>query len=754
MDKRVSESDLDADEKRRHWAPLSSLDSELRETLRTFWRHKWTITGIMALLTGLAVLYVQTSTPRYTAELQVVFENKTGPLFDFQAAVAGAPQDESSILTELEVLKSRTLAKRVIDDLKLDQDPEFNASLRPESQLQTFLRETLGFEFSAEEPKQDQSETWLTAEELRDIETNAMIDAVLSNIEASQIPRSRAVNITFTSESPRTAARVLNTISEQYLVARLEDKYANAQRASQWLAERIQKLRHEVEASEAEIEAYRKQHGLFEGKQVPLVTEHVSDLNAKLTDATIERRAAESQLAQVQALLNSENAIESAAQVLDSPLIQGFRSQELELERKAAEMGENLGLRHPAMIQLQAETTRLRERVKAEIAKIVLRAKNEVLVARGREQALQRDLEAVKVDLSDANQSAIGLRTLERESEANKLLLEQFLSAFMTANAQEDMRAQVPDARIISPAPLPSKPSYPRKVFIVAVALIGSALFGCLVALALESLDAGFRSAEQVEAATDLPVLAHVPMLTNSKAQGDRPETYVLKHMESAYAEAIRSLATRLLLAFPGTPPKVIVLTSAEPDEGKTTIGLSFVRMQAAMGRRTLFIDADFRRSPIASRFPELSEEPGLHEVLSDKVSFFDAIQSDPGSGAHIIVAGNGSTDRKVLADGSRLEVLIDELRSEYDAIVIDAPPALALAEGQVIPTVADATLLVIRWGKTRKRVVRYTLNQIYQFGIAVEGVLLNMVDVRKQAYYGYGDASYYRGKAAKYYSS
>jgi len=709
--------------------------------------------GVVVLLTGIAVLYVQTATPRYTAELQVVFENKTGPLFDFQAAVAGAPQDEASILTEIEVIRSRKLADRVIKALQLDQDPEFNGKLRPPSALSTFFKDTLGLDLFPAKAPNEFDPTQLTVEELRDKENNKIIDALLEDVQAKQIPRSRAVVINFTSESPRTAARVLNTLSELYLVARLEDKFDNAQRASSWLAGRIQVLREKVEASEREIEAYRKRHGLFEGRATSLVTEHVSDLSSKLTDATIERRAAEARLAQVRNL-RSADSVDTAVQVLDSKLIERFREQELELERKEAELGQSLGARHPAMIQLQAERQRFREKLQAEIGKIVQRAENEVVVARGREAALQRDLSSVKGDMVQSNQASIGLRALEREADANKLLLEQFLASFMQASAQEDMRAQLPDARVVSPAVMPDKPSYPRKVFVVMIAFLGSILVGGLFALTLESLDAGFRSAEQIEAVTELPVMAHVPLLTTTKGGGERPETFILKRPDSAYAEAIRSLRTRLLLAFGDRPPQVLVLTSAEPDEGKSTLGLSLVRAQAQADRRTLLIDADFRRSRLTTRITGISDQPGLYEVLSGQATAEDAIQSDPASLADLMVSGSSSADRKVLGDAARLEGLLATLRSRYDLIVIDAPPALALAEGQVIPMVADATLLVVRWGKTRKRVVRYTMDQLTRFGMPLHGVVLNMVDVRKQAYYGYGDAGYYYGKRAKYYTS
>jgi capsular exopolysaccharide synthesis family protein len=250
-----------------------------------------------------------------------------------------------------------------------------------------------------------------------------------------------------------------------------------------------------------------------------------------------------------------------------------------------------------------------------------------------------------------------------------------------------------------------------------------------------------------------MPVLAHVPTLSPTRAGGLDVAAYVLKRPDSAFAEAIRSIFTRLLLAQSDQPPQVVLLLSAEADEGKSTIALSIARQQAQGGRRVVLVDSDFRRSRLAHRVAGLEPKPGLSELLTGKASVDEIIQADPKSSANVVVAGETALDNFDLAGSPVFRDFLDDLRRRYDLVVVDAPPVLALTDAHVVAALADATVMVIRWGKTRRRVARYAIAQISRFGGRINGVALSMVDVRRMAGYGYGDSGYYYGKAAKYYT-
>jgi uncharacterized protein involved in exopolysaccharide biosynthesis len=268
------------------------------DLLKIFLRRKWIFFWTIFFITGLCAILAFTLTPRYTASLQLYFEADNPAIVDFEAALSGQPQDEATIMSEIEVLKSRRLAQRVINKLSLDQDSEFNPELLPENfarRVKDFLARLLaklpltGGGLGA----RNASEWDLTDEQLRSLKNERVVDEVLDRLSAEPMDRSRVATVSFTSENPVTAAYGVNALAEFYLVERLESRFENARRASNWLSQRVQELREEVETSETQVEEYRKKHNLLQGAQTSLVTEQISDLNGQLTDAKIQRAEAE-----------------------------------------------------------------------------------------------------------------------------------------------------------------------------------------------------------------------------------------------------------------------------------------------------------------------------------------------------------------------------------------------------------------------------------------------------------------------------
>jgi polysaccharide biosynthesis transport protein len=729
-------------------------DIDLAEVLRILWRRRIVILGSIAAIVGLMAAYVFTVEPHYTTEAMILIDGKVSPVLDFQAAVTGQPQDEASVISEIEVIKSRTLAWRVIRKTGLDSRSEFNEKLREENPVVVFVKGMLpeGLLWQTEDKKLRD----LPEERRQEFGQQKIIDKFMSLLDARQIPRSRAVLVEFTSKSPEVAADVVNSIAELYLTARLEDKFENAKRANTWLSARMTELREDLENAEWTVEEYRRQHELFRTDRGTLLENQIADLNTRLTDATIGRQAAEANLADARRLLRSprQTEVETASEVLKSPLVQRFREEELLLERKEAEMSEQFGARHPLMIQLQAEKKRLKEKLRLEIGKIVSGLENEVQVVRGREAALNRDIQALKTQMVQANQASIGLDSLERNAEAKRLLLQKFMTAFMETSAQEDVGSQLPDARIISQAPIPDKPSFPKKALMLAIALVGATVVGVVSAFVLEHLDAGFRSAEQIEEATGLPVLAHVPIVHRTATGGQDLSCHVLRRPKSAFADAIRSVYTRLMLTPVEHSSKVVLLTSAVANEGKTTVALALARQQLQAGRRVVVVDADFCRSQMANRIPGIAPSPGLSDVLAGTATAKSVVQSDSDGTLDMIVAGTNKQKRMDIGDSTTLRGLLDELGRHYDIIIIDSAPILAVPDTHVFASLADATLMVISWGSTRRRVVCYALNQIARFGGQLHGVILSKVNVKKHASYGYGDSGNYYGDVAKYYEA
>jgi polysaccharide biosynthesis transport protein len=324
----------------------------------------------------------------------------------------------------------------------------------------------------------------------------------------------------------------------------MEDRLNNVKRASAWLTEQIQKLRNQAQQSEQEVENYRATHNLFESSRETLISKQIGELNSRLTDAEIERRTAEANVVQVRRLLNGAGSIDATPQVLRSELIRKLREDELALERREAQMAEEYGDRYPARIQLNAEKQRLQDKIRIEIERIARSLDVEAQLAHNREKSLQANLQNVKETMAQANAASIGLRTLERQADARKITLERMMGTLLQTSAEENAKSQTPDARIISSASVPEKPSFPRKNLLLFSGLLASAFAGVFLAFLGEHLDVGFRSAEEVEAACGPPVLAQVPIVRG----GAVPAAYALDRPRSAYAAANHAIYARLLM--------------------------------------------------------------------------------------------------------------------------------------------------------------------------------------------------------------
>lgn len=729
---------------------------DLGRTIKTIWRRKWIILAAITIITGGMVLYVETVTPRYTASLQILFDGNQNKPIDFEAAITGQPQDEASILGEIQVLKSRELAQRVIEALQLHNNPEFNpdmgrsgGSLDLTGKLAAIIGEWLPRSKSATDDSAGNGVS-LTEEQRTQMKQDAMIDIFLSQLSAEGIGRSRAIEVSFKSDNPITAAEVCNTLANLYLVSRLEDKFENARTASKWLAERADKLRAEVEQAERAAVDYRRANNLLQGERVTLLAERLGELNTKLTDATMQRSEAEANLAQVRRLASGTD-LASASQVLDSALYQRLREQQVQLERKEAEASD-LGASHPASILIRAEKATLSHNVDTEVRKVIRSLENKVEVARRREAAIEKEVRGAKEEMGSANSASVEVRSLERNVEANRLLLDKFMTAFTEQTAQQDANSQAPDARIISHAAIPIAPSFPMKILMITLAFVPSSLIGILLAFAAEMLDRGYRSATQVEHDLGLPVLSHIPQIKRGGEKREKLVATVLHNPASAYAEAIRSIYTRLMFAVPERQPKSLLFVSSEAGEGKTTIAVSVARMQARMGRKVVLLDADFRHSRIANIL-SLPLSGGTLDLLSGSKTVEEVIQEDASSSMHVIAAGNYSADYVDRLSQDQLLSVLRRLETLYDVVIIDAPPVCALIDAQVIATIADATLLVVRWGRTRRETVRYTADRLMAGGGNLVGVILSDVDVHKLAQYHYGDAGYYEGGSKKYYT-
>jgi succinoglycan biosynthesis transport protein ExoP len=720
------------------------VDLSLDELLRKLRRRKWLIVGFVALATLLTAVGSLLLTTRYTAIAEVLVADHPATGLDLAAAARGMPTDMAHMSSQVQVIASRNLASAVIDKLNLELDPEFNA-VKPKSIIRSFLDK-----LPIEQVKRQLGLTppVLNETAAKQLQRDSVVDAFLEDVSAEIVKTSRVIQIQFTSEDPAKAALIANSLADAYINQQLRTQYETIRRTMSWLNDRVDALRKEVKTADQAVEKFRSQSGLLQGARGErLSDQQISELSSQLMLARSRRAESEARLSQLRNLARSD-AMASLAEVVNSPLISTLITQETEVKRRMAQLSQEYGSRHPVLINAKAELQDLRAKIDLEVKRIVQSLQNEIAVATASEQSLQRSLEQFGARMSRTNSDEVTLRALERDADAARSTLEAFLQQAHQLNAQDTLRAQQPDVTLISYAPIPSQPSFPKRMLLVALAVVVSGLIAVVLVLILEQIDVGFRSSEQLEQAFGIPVLGSIPDLEHRRRNNKkRVARYVLEQPTSSFAEAIRRALTKLLHE---PTIRTVQVTSAEPGEGKTTLALNLAQTDARLGRRVLLVDADFRRSQVADVL-ELQKSPGLIDVLTERARFEHAVQTDK-SGADVLVAGGFERSASEMLVLRNIAPLLSSLREQYDLIIFDTPPVISLVDAEVVAGFVDRTILVVRWAGTRRSVVSHALNEIAAAGGTLGGVILSMVNVKEHALYSFGDSGQYHGRYKKYY--
>jgi capsular exopolysaccharide synthesis family protein len=521
-----------------------------------------------------------------------------------------------------------------------------------------------------------------------------------------------------------------------------------------------------VQVSEDAVEKYRAGNGLLRAQgaggpggpgAVTLTTQQMGQVSAEAVGAHTKYLDAQSRLAQLQRSgvtrgHNAEAAVRDSnlLEVMQSPVIQALRAQEADAQRREADLLSQYGDKFPKVINVRAELAGIRGKIQTEVDRIIDSLKNEIASQQNREQSLNAMLAKMKADAARNDIAEVQLHDLERQAQANRTLYEGFLTDFKQTQSQDSF--QQPDADIISHAAVPNLPSYPQKPVLILLSALTSLLVGVLLALVCENLDIGVRSMDQVRSHLKVHPLGMVPALGGvRRATGSRPEHEVIDRPLSAYAEAIRTIHTNLMLSDVDQRPRVVLVTSALPGEGKSTMAISLAQMVAGYGQRVIVIDGDLRR-PAIHRLAGVSQKPGLVDWLLNRAALEDVIYSTGPGGLDVIPAGAQPELPPNLLSSDRFKQLLRGLMERYDMVILDSAPVLAVSDTRVLATLAEKTLFVVRWASTSHKVATSALHQLFEAGAQVAGVALMAVDVKAHAKDGFTDSVLYAGRLREYY--
>jgi succinoglycan biosynthesis transport protein ExoP len=713
------------------------------ELFRKLWRHRGLVVGVTLAAVIVAALATVLMKPRYSAVSQVLVGIAEPNVANIPAVLKNIEANEETVQSEGYILQSRGLADQVVRRLALDQDPEFNPSLRQMSLPARVLHAAKDFvDHQVAEPvliaigQAPKASRPLSADERARRTADAVTSNLMDRIDVTPLKRSHVLSIDAQSENPEIAARIANTLADVYIEQQMVRKARAAQHATGWLDQQIAGLRQQVEQSERAVEEYRRQNGLYQTKVDTVTSQQVNELNTQLILAESEKATAEARLVQAKRVLHDPKAIDTLPQVVNSPLVQALKEKQVEMERNLAELSATYGPEHPKLLNLKAQLRDVRGKIAIEIKKVVDALQHEAQAAEARYQSLHGNLQKLQTQMGVMNDKAIRLRELERQAEANRTLLNNFLDRSKQTTAQEGMAE--PDATVISKASVPLRPSFPPTGMILLLGMVGGGLLGSLMALFFENLDRTFRTGEQVERATRLPALGMVP----AARMRERLVGLSRGHATSPFNDSIRNLHTRLMMSGSDQPPKVIMFTSAAPHEGKSRITVAMARLAAHTGRRVILVDCDWQR-PVLHTFFRRSVGPGVADLLSGDAKPEESVYRDQASGVHAIFAGNLARLDSDPQRFARLRLLLQTLAKHYDLVIVDSPPVLVGSEVMPLGRMMDRVAFVVKWGSTPREVVLNGLKQMFYARAKVAGVVLTQIDPKRYRRYGMGEITY-----------
>lgn len=720
-------------------------DSGISEYIRILMKRMWVIIACFVTIFSVVAIATLKTTPVYEASGTIAI-NKPDTTLNFQNSTTLSLDyyDPTELDTEVKILQSDLLAMQVIRELNLDRRSEFAGPPSTPASLEL-----------APDPLQSDP-----------ARASAMIAGFKGSLRVALSPNTRIIEVHYRSPDPQMSANVVNTLMQTYVENNFKARFESTMQASDWLSKQLVDLQMKVETSQEKLVRYQKEHEILGADEKQNITmEKLTELNKELTAAESERMDKEAlyrllESGDPDAVASSANAIEqSGSSDPGSVLLGSLRTREADLRVQIADLSTQFGPSYPKLHQLNSQLKEIDSQVQGEMKKIVAKVRGQYNAALQRENMLHAALDKQKQEANKLNESAIAYTLLKRDVDTNRQLYEGLLQKLKEAGVSAGLKSN--NFRIVDSArpPLaPVEPNIPRNLLLAAVLGLAS---GIGLAFLIDGLDNTVRTTEQAQLISGVASLGMIPLGSKSAREGPNAKRLVIASSKEAVelvtqvrpqsqmAESYRALRTSLLLSNLGAPPKVIVVTSALPQEGKTTTSINTAVVLAQKGVRVLLIDADLRR-PSIHKTLGMGPHSGLSNVLTGSMPLEQAItQSSILPNLFVLPAGTPPPNPAELLASSNMRDVLNELREHYDHIVVDTPPSLSVTDAVVLSPRADAVVLVIRSGQTTKQALRRSRDILLQVNAKVVGVLLNAVDLSSPDYYYYYE---YRGKYASYY--
>ena len=679
-------------------------------------KRRWTILVVFVCVFTVGALQTLTETPIYKATLQLLIERQAPRILAQPEGLSSEySSSEEFYQTHYKLLEGKALARKIVQKLDLKNNPYYSSifqSLPP----------------NADEAMKQRAE-------------ESLIAAIAGGITVTPVAKSSLVNISFSHPDPKFATTMVNTLAQGYIEQSLDLRFAASQEAEVWLKQKLVEGRKKLEDSEAKLNEYKRAHNIvgLDDKE-SITTQKLEKLNHDLLAAQTRRMEVETRFKEV-------SQGKSIYEMLNNPLITLMKGQEAKLMAEQSELSRKYGPDHPRMMQLNNELGATRSKLAVEMSQVVQAIKNEYNMAKAQEENLKKALEAQKSDTQDMSDRNIQYRVLLRDVETNRALYENMLKSLKATTATENL--PVINIRIVYPATVPGAPVSPNKPRSLTIAAaLGLALsFG--LALGLEGLDTTLKTPAEAEDWLQIPNLAMIPHLEFPSGQSDGeeiPPLLVNSNENQAASESYRGLRTSILFSSPDQSPRVLLVTSAMPLEGKSLTASNLAAVMAKAEQDVLLVDADMRR-PTLHKLLQVPAEPGLSNFLVGEVDELPLVATTVPN-LFLVPCGEIPPHPSELLGSDRMTKFLDLAQGRFGRIIIDSPPIMSVTDAVILGTRVDGVLLVIKAETTPRKAIAEARDQLLDVNAHILGTVLNDVSIKRPGYfyshYAYRDSSYY----------
>jgi uncharacterized protein involved in exopolysaccharide biosynthesis/Mrp family chromosome partitioning ATPase len=698
----------------------------LRRLMHMLRRRLWTFIGTFAAIVALGVIVTLLQPKVYQADAMVLLRSSGEKLAqrvtDQSTVEKGASVDgDAAISTEIQVITSLDIARRIVDSLNLTQD---SALLR---RIAGTSAET--FEAAKRTPE--------GRKELKD----KIARFLRAGLSVSRVGTSYSVQLSYRHSDPEIAAMLANAYADDYVKSQVTDKRAVASEAAQFLAGKVAELRRQATSDFAAVQSYRVNNGLLSSSATALTEQDISVYNQQVATARADAAADAARLATAQAQLRGGSKGDDVGEALSSSVVSSLRIQRAQIAARVADLSTRYGPRHPELMRSREELESVDRQIQAEIDRVISNLEAKKAVSAQRLASLNETLQEARGTLAGNNSALVTLDDLQRRAQASQGLYESYLARYRELMAGSG--TEQPEARVLSGAIAPSVPISPNLFLNLALAGLVGLVAGLVVAIWAESQYAGLTTAEDVENRVGLPFLGLIPDNASLQKHAETPLATIDEMPNSYLAECVRGIYAATQIPVAGRA-KVLAISSAVAGEGKTALTAMLGHTASAMGARTAIVDCDVLLRGL-SRLTERTSGEGLREVIAGQCPLDRALRVVDGND-HLVVLPISSRAREGerLTDNGGIQGIVAQLKERFDIVLLDCPPLLAIAEAREIAGLADGVILTVRWRKTADEAVRAAARLLPARLADYTGVVLSLVNLRKQSRYAGGETSGY----------